>query len=160
MKQAPTPNGEINMSQPGQGDHKSWPRRHPILTVILAALAVVIVASSLGNTTKPPPTALTVVDATAMADEFEANQVAAEHKWGGRYIQFTGVVSNINSSGIAFQNVTSKFSFTQVSCDVKDENVLATLAKGYPVTVRGVVGDDQILGVIYLKQCQVVQPAQ
>lgn len=149
---------------------KSWPRRHPILTVVLALFVVVTIASAMGNASKPaassaavaasggqaPPTAPVVIRVTSMGDDFEANQIAAERKWGGQFIQFTAPVSNINSYGVSFGNVTSKFSFTQVSCDLKDEDVLATLTKGKPATVRGVVGKDQILGVISLKQCQVV----
>jgi uncharacterized iron-regulated membrane protein len=98
----------------------------------------------------------TVIQVTQMGDDFEANQVAAEKKWGGKYVQFTASVSNINSSGITFGDVTSKFSFTQVSCDLEDENAMLSLAKGKPATVRGIVDDDQLLGVISLNQCEVV----
>jgi hypothetical protein len=73
-----------------------------------------------------------------------------------KYIQFTASVSNINSSGITFGDVTSKFSFTQVSCHLEDENAVLCLAKGKPATVRGIVDDDQLLGVIRLNQCEVV----
>lgn len=72
-------------------------------------------------------------------------------------MQFTATVTNIKSSGVSFGKVTSKFSFTQISCQLDDADVLATLQKGKAATVRGVVGDDQILGVISLKQCQVVR---
>lgn len=152
---------------------KSWPRRHPVLTVFLAVFVVAIVGSAMGNANPTTPTAdatstassgggqapaaaPTVIQVTTMGDDFERNQIAAERRWGGQFIQFTAPVTNINSSGVAFGQVTSKFSFTQVSCDLKDENVLATLAKGRPATVRGVVGKDQILGVISLQHCQVV----
>jgi hypothetical protein len=106
--------------------------------------------------TAPQQTTPTVIQVKQMGDDFEANQVAAEKKWGGKYIQFTAEVSNINSSGITFGDVTSKFSFTQVSCDLEDENAVLSLAKGKPATVRGIVDDDQLLGVISLNQCQVV----
>jgi len=46
--------------------------------------------------------------------------------------------------------VTSKWSFTQVSCQIEDENEMLSLAKGKPTTVRGIVDDDQLLGVIGL----------
>jgi hypothetical protein len=98
----------------------------------------------------------TVIQVQQMGDDFEANQVAAEKKWGGKYIQFTASVSNINSSGITFGDVTSKFSFTQVSCDLEDENAVLNLAKGKPATVRGIVDADQLLGVISINQCEVV----
>jgi hypothetical protein len=100
-----------------------------------------------------PPT---VINPKALGDEFESNQIAAEHKWGGKFIQFTSPVGNINSSGVSFQSVTSKFSFTQISCKVKDENQLLSLSKGKPATVRGIVDDDQLLGVITINDCEVI----
>lgn len=155
---------------------RSWFRRHPILTVILALFVVVIAGSALGSNSKPAPASsspaagqqvsddqplpakpIVVNKVTEIGDDFEANQVAAERKWGGKLVQFTGIVTNIKSSGVSFGKVTSKFSLTQISCDLDDENVLATLTKGKPATVRGVVGDDQILGVIRLNECQVVR---
>lgn len=98
----------------------------------------------------------TVISAGVMANEFEANQIAAERKWGGQYVQFTAVVGNINSSGVSFTNVTSTYSFTQISCRVEDENQLVNLVKGSQATVRGVVSDDQLMGVIGINDCEVV----
>lgn len=155
---------------------RSWFRRHPILTGILALFVVVIAGSALGGNSKPttpagtqaasgtpvaaddasPAAPIVVSKVTEIGDDFEANQVAAERKWAGKFVQFTATVTNIKSSGVSFGKVASKFSFTQISCDLEDENVLATLSKGKPATVRGVVGDDQILGVIRLNECQVV----
>ena len=57
-----------------------------------------------------------------MGDDFEANQLAAEKKWGGQYVQFTAPVGNINSYSVSFTDVTTKFSFTQVSCRFEDES--------------------------------------
>lgn len=110
-------------------------------------------ASAPTATQKTTPT---IIQVKQMGDDFEANQVAAEKKWGGKYIRFTAPVSNINSSGISFQDVTSDFSLTQVSCDVEDESAVLSLVKGKPATVQGIVGDDQLLGVITLDECQVV----
>jgi hypothetical protein len=100
-----------------------------------------------------PPT---VISATQMGDDFERNQIAAEKKWGGRYVQFTSAATNINSSGVSFGRVTSQFSFTQISCRVKDESSVLDLAKGKPATVRGIVDGDQLLGVIGLNECEIV----
>lgn len=104
----------------------------------------------------PPPADPIVIQAKKFGDEYEANQIAAERKWGGKFVQFTAPVGNINSSGVAFHEVTTKFSFTQISCRVKDENQLLNLAKGRPATVRGIVGDDQLMGVISINDCEVV----
>lgn len=98
----------------------------------------------------------TVISATRMGDDFESNQVAAEKKWGGQFVQFTSTVTNINSSGVSFGKVTSQFSFTQISCRVKDESSVLSLAKGKPATVRGIVDGDQLLGVIGLNECEIV----
>lgn len=112
--------------------------------------------SSDAATPAPPPATPTVISATQMGDDFESNQIAAEKKWGGLYVQFTSTVTNINSSGVSFGKVTSQFSFTQISCRVKDENSVLSLAKGKPATVRGVVDGDQMLGVITLNDCEIV----
>jgi hypothetical protein len=103
-----------------------------------------------------PPAAPIVVQAKKFGDEYEANQIAAEHKWAGQFVQFTAPVGNINSSGVSFTDVTSSFSFTQISCRVKDETQLIPLAKGKSATVRGVVGEDQLMGVISINDCEVV----
>jgi len=104
-----------------------------------------------------PPSAPIVVQAKKFGDEYEANQIAAEHKWAGQFVQFTAPVGNINSSGVSFTDVTSKFSFTQISCRVSDETQLIPLVKGKSATVRGVVSDDQLMGVISLNECEVVE---
>lgn len=113
-------------------------------------------ATSADTTTAARPSQPTVISVTAMGDDFERNQVAAEKKWGGQYIQFTAPVGNINSSSVSFTKVTSAFSFTQVSCQVKDESAVLNLAKGQNATVRGIVGGDQMLGVISLDGCEVL----
>lgn len=98
-----------------------------------------------------------VVKTKQFAGEFETNQVAAEKKWGGAYVQLTATVTNINSSGVSFANVLGQFNLTQISCRVADENQLVNLVKGKPATVRGIVGGDQILGVISLNDCEIVR---
>jgi hypothetical protein len=102
---------------------------------------------------RPDPT---VIKVKQMGDDFEANQLAAEKKWGGQYVQFTAPVGNINSFSVSFQDVTTKFSFTQVSCRFEDESAVLNLAKDKPATVRGIVGEDQLLGVISLNECEIV----
>lgn len=78
--------------------------------------------SSIDQATGPEPARAdpTVITVTTMGDDFEANQVAAEKKWGGQYVQFTAPVGNITSSTVTFTDVTTKFSFTQVSCRFAD----------------------------------------
>lgn len=102
------------------------------------------------------PAAPTVISLKTMGDDFERNQVAAEKKWGGQYVQFTAPVGNINSSSVSFTDATSKFSFTQVSCRVANESAVLSLVKGQNATVRGMVGGDQLLGVISLDEGEVL----
>jgi len=154
-------------------ERKSWFRRHKVLTGIAGLFVLVIVASSMGGADQPaeatataatggdvvaaPPAVPTVVNAKKFGDEYEANQVAAEHKWRGKYVQFTSSVTNINSSSVSFGNVTSKqFSLTQISCRVADESQVINLVKGTKATVRGIVDDDQLMGVITINDCEVV----
>lgn len=97
------------------------------------------------------------VSATEIADDFDGNQVAAEKKWNGKFVEFTAEISNITDSGLSFGKIASKeFSFTQISCKVKDKNQLLSLKNGEMATVRGVVGK-QTIGVIDLTDCEVVK---
>ncbi len=97
------------------------------------------------------------VTATAIADDFDGNQVAAESKWNGKYVQFTATVSNITDSGLSFTNIGSKqFSITQISCKVNDKQSLLSLKNGESVTVKGTIGK-QTIGVIDMTDCEVVK---
>ena len=148
-------------------DQRNWFVRHKITSVLLGLILVAIIGSALGgskNTTQPnsaeaPKTAQTAEKVTAaqIADDFDANQVAAEKKWGGKYVEFTAPVTNITETGIAFSNVgTKEFSMTQISCNTTDKNVLASLTNGQQATVRGTVGK-QDFGVVGMNGCTVVK---
>lgn len=97
------------------------------------------------------------VTAAQIADDFDGNQVAAESKWNGKYVQFTATVSNITDSGLSFTNIGSKqFSLTQISCKVNDKQSLLSLKNGESVTVKGTIGE-QTIGVIGMSDCEVVK---
>ena|SRR3989304_6190320 len=99
----------------------------------------------------------TVIKAQELADDFDANQVAAENKWKGKLVQFSAEVTNITDTGLSFSNVASKqFSMAQISCRVTDKQQLLSLKNGQTVTVKGVVGG-QTIGVIDVSNCSVVQ---
>lgn len=106
----------------------------------------------------PTPTEASIkVTAREIADDFDSNQVAAENKWSGKLVEFSSKISNITDSGVTFQDVSSKeFSFTQISCGVKDKEQLLPLKNGERITVKGTVGK-QNLGVIDVDNCQVVK---
>lgn len=92
-----------------------------------------------------------------LADDFDANQVAAEDKWNGKLVEFSAEISNITDSGLSFSNVASKqFSLAQISCRIKDKSQLLPLKNGETVTVQGRVGT-QTIGVIDVSDCVVVQ---
>jgi len=111
--------------------------------------------------TTPAPGAPRVVNAKTIGDDYEANKIAAERKWNGQRVQFTSKVTNISDGwtgpSVSFGEVTSKaFSITQIVCRGASEDQLATLAKGRPATVRGVLNGDMTLGVLDLNECEVV----
>lgn len=109
------------------------------------------------NTTPTPAPEAQKITARQLADDFDANQVAAEKNWGRKLVEFKAVVTNITDSGISFGNVASKqFSMAQISCRIKDKNQLMELKNGQSVTVKGVVGK-QTIGVIDLSDCEVVK---
>jgi hypothetical protein len=154
-----------------QADQRGWFRRHPILTglLVLFVIGIIGLAGSGGKngSTNQPTTQTTNTEtkpaepmkttAREIADAFDANQVAAEKEWSGKYVEFSSIVTNITDSGLSFTNVASKeFSMAQISCRVKDKNRLLSLKNGQNVTVRGVVGS-QTIGVIDVDDCEVVK---
>lgn len=103
----------------------------------------------------PTPTPMQIT-ARQLADDFDASQVSAEAKWNGKLIEFSAVISNITDNGLSFSDVASEdFSFTQISCRIKNKEQLLPLKNGQTVTVRGVVGK-QTIGVIDVNDCEVV----
>lgn len=152
-------------------DQRGWLRRHPILTglLVLFVIGFIGIAASGGESTSTSqPTAQTTgaetrsaepmkITAKELADAFDENQVSAEKTWGGKYVEFSAIVSNITDSGLSFSSVASKeFSLAQISCRVKDKNQLLSLKNGQSVTVRGIVGS-QTIGVIDVDDCEVVK---
>lgn len=155
-----------------QADQRGWFRRHPILTGLLVLFVIGIVGAIAGSGGSDKSTSQSTSQTTSaeskpaepmkttareIADAFDANQVAAEKEWGGKYVEFSAVVSNITDSGLSFSSVASKeFSMAQISCRVKDKNQLLSLKNGQSVTVRGIVGS-QTIGVIDVDDCEVVK---
>ena len=96
------------------------------------------------------------VTATLLANDFDANQVAAENKWKGKLVEFSAEITNITDSGLSFSKIGSKeISLTQISCRVVDKQQLLSLKNGQTVTVRGTVGS-QTFGVIDVNDCKVI----
>lgn len=160
-----------------QSDLRSWFYRHKILLTAIVVFTIFSVVTVTGkessqkentatSTTtqqskseaqqespKPSPMKITARD---LADDFDANQVAAEARWKDKFVEFSATISNITDSGISFSSIATKdFSFTQISCRVEDKTQLLNIKNGQTITVRGVIGT-QTIGVIDMGQCQVI----
>lgn len=103
-----------------------------------------------------PPIMLNLSD---IGRDYHSNKVMAQNKWDGQYVQFTGTVLNISdglSPNVSFNMPPDMFS--QIACYVADEQVLAKpgLASGHQATVRGTIDGDQTMGVVGLKNCEII----
>ena len=153
-----------------QTDLRSWFKRHPILTglgVFIAFIAIIGMSGSPGkekgvSTTKPEtitptPEIPTNVNLRNFLAEFDENQLAAEEKWSGKLIEFTGTVSNISGSSnnpyISFESESDEFLGAGITCrSLKDSSQAVSLKNGQRVTVSGVV-KDQSFGVVDIEDC-------
>ena len=152
-----------------KADQRNWFRRHKITSAILGLILLGIVIGAAGgnnnsqqannnkaNTSEQSQEVIQVTPAQ-LADDFDANQVAAEDKWKGKLVQFSGTISNITDTGLAFSGISSNpGSFTQISCRITDKAQLRTVANGQTVTVKGKVGA-QSVGVIDVSDCSLVK---
>lgn len=146
-------------------DQRIWFARHPILTVILAVIVIAIIggskggnkSSNKGSSSPTPAPVAEKINVRNLADDFDENQVSAEAKWNGKFVEFSAKITNITDSGISFADVATKdFSMAQISCHITDKQQLMSLKNGQTVTVRGNVGK-QTIGVIDFNDCEVVK---
>jgi len=105
------------------------------------------------------PVAPIKVTAAQIGRDYHNNKVAAERKWAGKYVEFTGTVLNISDSwtpSVSF-NLPPEL-FAQMVCNVSDESELAgpNLMSGKTATVRGTIEGDQMLGVVRMTDCTVL----
>ncbi len=152
--------------QPTVAPVKKTGREKKILLVIGGIILLLIIfGSRSGNKSQQAspsatPTSAPVamqITAKQLADDFDANQVAAEANWEGKLVEFNAEITNITDTGISFNNIASKqFSLTQISCAVTDKEELMSLKNGQMVTVQGVVGK-QTIGVIDVRDCKVIK---
>ena len=152
--------------QPTNAPVKKSARGKRILLVIGGIILLLIIFGSKGGnksqqaspsaTPTPAPAAMQIT-AKQLADDFDANQVAAEANWEGKLVEFNAEITNITDTGISFNNIASKqFSLAQISCAVTDKEQLMSLKNGQMVTVQGVVGK-QAIGVIDVRDCKVIK---
>ncbi|HGY5543961.1 MAG TPA: OB-fold protein, partial [Prochlorococcus sp.] len=80
-----------------------------------------------------------VVNYKALADEFEANSLAAESKYEGQLIYIKGPVSSVDKDilGDPYISITGDWDFAMIRCNLTDESVNSASAvrKGQYITV-------------------------
>jgi len=156
-----------------QTDLRSWFRRHPILTGILALFVfgvLISVLSGSGSTSKPEGPSITEgetatptpempvrVNLRDFLAEFDNNQLAAEEKWSGKLIEFTGTISNISGSSnrpyVSFESESDEFLGASITCrTLRDSSQAVSLKNGQRVIVSGVV-KDQSFGIVDIGDC-------
>ncbi|HEX8919916.1 MAG TPA: hypothetical protein VF766_00470 [Pyrinomonadaceae bacterium] len=110
--------------------------------------------SSNATTNVPAPIPVT---ATALYQDYEANEVAADEKYKGKTLAVSGTVDSIGKDITDTMYVTlnsgKQYSITNVQCMFDDEhkNALSRLSKGQKITIKGRC--DGKLGNVFLKDC-------
>jgi hypothetical protein len=171
----PMPGQDIPTHVPQRIDRRKWYERKRVI-LPLGALVLLMIGGFLlggdptpesgftaGATAKasapaaskaPAAPKVTVVKAAAFADEFDANQVAAEAKYKGKIVRTTAKISNINDGRVALDPGQAELSLTQLSCTDVPDDVVLKLKKGATVTITGKV-TGQMIGVITFEDCTV-----
>lgn len=97
------------------------------------------------ETTTEAPKSATVVSAEELVNALENNALKAANTYKGEYVEITGKLANIDSSGKYFtiDPITSDYNFTFIMCYIKSEHleVVSDLDKGQEVTVIGTIKD-------------------
>ena len=102
-----------------------------------------------------------VLNLSAFIADFDSNQLAAESKYGGNYVQLAGYVGNISQDILAnyfvtLQPTNDEYYFgTHVQCFFDNKDSLIAIANGEYITVKGTV-ESQNLGIISLEHCEIV----
>lgn len=81
-------------------------------------------------------------DVSTMVDDLESNALNAKTKYDKQYVEITGELSNIDSSGsyINISSTKSDFSLITVQCYIKNDEQLSKISqmsKGDIITVKG-----------------------
>lgn len=144
-------------------DQRNFFGKHKIITGILVIVVLVIIGSALGkggdkttSTSAPATTANTakqeqpkpaplVVTADKLVEDLKNNALSANENYNGKYVELTGQLSNIDSSGKYFSlsPINDDFSLTSIMCYITEEQK-ATVAKftnKQKVTVIGTITD-------------------
>lgn len=172
-------------------DQRSWFRKHPFLTVLLVLFLLGLIGSlsdtsdtevnttnrnASGNSSertvtsrvneneqveKEPmePEEIILAD---FIEEFDKNQLAAEDKYTGMFVQLEGYIGNISEDILGNYFVTLKptngeyYFGSTVQCFFEDKATLTSLENGQLVKLTGTV-DSQDLGIIGINNCAVIE---
>lgn len=156
---------------------KNWFMRHKILTAIIVIVVIIGVAGAGGssstdstsnNTTSPAKQAeeqmtYEEVNTLTFIDDFDTNQLAAEKKYKDKGVQLTAKIKNISEDimgspylSLEPSNADDFYVGTTIQCLFENEDDLLNASNGQTVTVKGVV-NEQSLGIIGMKKCQIVE---
>lgn len=152
-----------------QADLRNWFRRHPILSLLLffmllGMFGVTVIGPSAKNRVRSniaPTTEVIMtaekVDALSFVTEFDQNQLRAEQKYKGKFIEISAIIKNISedisgSPFLSLEPVGNKMFGTTIKCVFKDKSALTSVENGNTVTVEGTVAN-QSLGIIQLDNC-------
>lgn len=152
-----------------QADQRNWFVKHKILTGILAIVVIAMISNMSGenknlstnsnlntsnktttniDTPKPSPI---IVKTDSLVDALKENALNASNTYRDKYVEVTGRLSNIDSSGkyISLSPINDDFSLTSIMCYVTQEqqDIVAGLKKDKLVTVVGTITDvGEIMG--------------
>jgi hypothetical protein len=164
-----------------QADQRGWFKKHPILTGIFGLIVLFSIIGMAGgkggssstnsdngshdistNATQAPKTRPVVMDATALAGEYDKNKLAAQDKYTGKVVQTTAFIDNISSDIVGSYYLSLKpsndeyYLGTTIQCYFNDKSALTSLAKGQSVTITGTM-QDMSLGIVEMKDCGLVK---
>jgi uncharacterized protein YqgC (DUF456 family) len=144
------------------------------LKVLIILILLGIAGSQMGNKAKSPEAVKTTSDnapvqqvATAkvtaiqLAEDYKANEIAADAKYKGKLLEISGIVGSIGKDILSTPYITFQTEqyaiINQVQCMFAktDEQVLANLSKGQSVTVTGEVSGS--VGNIIVNGCKVIK---
>lgn len=105
-----------------------------------------VTASESGGDTKAPEITYTAYDVSTLVKDLEDNALKAADKYKDQYVELTGRLDNIDSSGhyISIASTEEDFSFTNVQCYIKSEDQKAAvmdLSTGDTLVVKGKITD-------------------
>jgi hypothetical protein len=108
------------------------------------------------NMVSEQPVVAIKVTAVKLSEDYKANEVSADAKYKGKFIEVTGIIDNIAKDIMDTPYVTLKtdtYSIISIQCmfDKNSESQLATLSKGQSITLQGEVSG-KLMNVI-VKGC-------